>query len=352
MKGLYIHIPFCKRKCGYCDFYSINLNSDLAVKYQNEIKNRLKNYTTVFDTVYFGGGTPSIIGDGVADILSVVKTANNAEITAECNPDSATDLFLSTAVKAGVNRLSIGLQSANDDELKTLTRPHTARDVETAINKAREYGISNISLDVMMGYKGQTINSLKSTLDFCIRMNVNHISAYMLKIEENTAFAKSQDIISKDDDLAKLYEFCCDYLEENGYCQYEISNFAKTGFECRHNLIYWNCEDYLGLGPAAHSFWQGKRYHFNRDISAFLEGDDMICDGDGGDFDEYVMLRLRLNSGLLFSDLESRGYTLPRDFIPKCKTLSQNGFAEFDGTSLKLTKKGLLVQNSVLGFLL
>ena len=352
MKGLYIHIPFCKRKCGYCDFYSINFNSDLAVKYQNEIKNRLKNYTTVFDTVYFGGGTPSIIGDGVADILSVVKTANNAEITAECNPDSATDLFLSTAVKAGVNRLSIGLQSANDDELKTLTRPHTARDVETAINKAREYGISNISLDVMMGYKGQTINSLKSTLDFCIRMNVNHISAYMLKIEENTAFAKSQDIISKDDDLAKLYEFCCDYLEENGYCQYEISNFAKTGFECRHNLIYWNCEDYLGLGPAAHSFWQGKRYHFNRDISAFLEGDDMICDGDGGDFDEYVMLRLRLNSGLLFSDLESRGYTLPRDFIPKCKTLSQNGLAEFDGTSLKLTKKGLLVQNSVLGFLL
>ena len=352
MKGLYIHIPFCKRKCGYCDFYSINLNSDLAVKYQNEIKNRLKNYTTVFDTVYFGGGTPSIIGDGVADILSVVKTANNAEITAECNPDSATDLFLSTAVKAGVNRLSIGLQSANDDELKTLTRPHTARDVETAINKAREYGIINISLDVMMGYKGQTINSLKSTLDFCIRMNVNHISAYMLKIEENTAFAKSQDIISKDDDLAKLYEFCCDYLEENGYCQYEISNFAKTGFECRHNLIYWNCEDYLGLGPAAHSFWQGKRYHFNRDISAFLEGDDMICDGDGGDFDEYVMLRLRLNSGLLFSDLESRGYTLPRDFISKCKTLSQNGFAEFDGTSLKLTKKGLLVQNSVLGFLL
>lgn len=352
MKGLYIHIPFCKRKCGYCDFYSINLNSDLAVKYQNEIKNRLKNYTTVFDTVYFGGGTPSIIGDGVADILSVVKTANNAEITAECNPDSATDLFLSTAVKAGVNRLSIGLQSANDDELKTLTRPHTARDVETAINKAREYGISNISLDVMMGYKGQTINSLKSTLDFCIRMNVNHISAYMLKIEENTAFAKSQDIISKDDDLAKLYEFCCDYLEENGYCQYEISNFAKTGFECRHNLIYWKSEDYLGLGPAAHSFWQGKRYHFNRDISAFLEGDDMICDGDGGDFDEYVMLRLRLNSGLLFSDLESRGYTLPRDFIPKCKTLSQNGFAEFDGASLKLTKKGLLVQNSVLGFLL
>lgn len=352
MKGLYIHIPFCKRKCGYCDFYSINLNSDLAVKYQNEIKNRLKNYTTVFDTVYFGGGTPSIIGDGVADILSVVKTANNAEITAECNPDSATDLFLSTAVKAGVNRLSIGLQSANDDELKTLTRPHTARDVETAINKAREYGISNISLDVMMGYKGQTLNSLKSTLDFCIRMNVNHISAYMLKIEENTAFAKSQDIISKDDDLAKLYEFCCDYLEENGYCQYEISNFAKTGFECRHNLIYWKSEDYLGLGPAAHSFWQGKRYHFNRDISAFLEGDDMICDGDGGDFDEYVMLRLRLNSGLLFSDLESRGYTLPRDFISKCKTLSQNGFAEFDGTSLKLTKKGLLVQNSVLGFLL
>lgn len=352
MKGLYIHIPFCKRKCGYCDFYSINFNSDLAVKYQNEIKNRLKNYTTVFDTVYFGGGTPSIIGDGVADILSVVKTANNAEITAECNPDSATDLFLSTAVKAGVNRLSIGLQSANDDELKTLTRPHTARDVETAINKAREYGISNISLDVMMGYKGQTINSLKSTLDFCIRMNVNHISAYMLKIEENTAFAKAQDIISTDDDLAKLYEFCCDYLEENGYCQYEISNFAKTGFECRHNLIYWNSEDYLGLGPAAHSFWQGKRYHFNRDISAFLEGDDMICDGDGGDFDEYVMLRLRLNSGLLFSDLECRGYTLPRDFISKCKTLSQNGLAEFDGASLKLTKKGLLVQNSVLGFLL
>ena len=352
MKGLYIHIPFCKRKCGYCDFYSINFDSGLAVKYQNEIKKRLKNYDTVFDTVYFGGGTPSIIGEGVADILSVVKTTDNAEITAECNPDSATDLFLSSAVKAGVNRLSIGLQSANDDELKTLTRPHTARDVETAINKAREYGISNISLDVMMGYKGQTIDSLKSTLDFCIRMNVNHISAYMLKIEENTAFAMSSDIIATDGDLAKLYEFCCDYLESNGYRQYEISNFAKSGCECQHNLIYWNCDDYLGLGPAAHSFWQGKRYHFNRDLSAFLEGCDMICDGDGGGFDEYVMLRLRLNDGLRFSELENRGYTLPRGFISKCKTLSQNGLAELDDTSFKLTKKGLLVQNSVLGFLL
>lgn len=352
MIGLYVHIPFCKQKCGYCDFYSIKYDEDTAKKYCGEIKKRITEFDTKFDTVYFGGGTPSIIGDGVADILSAVNFSENAEITAECNPDSATDLFLQTAVESGVNRLSIGLQSANDDELALLTRPHTADDVKSAVEKARFYGIGNISLDVMIGFHGQTVESLKRTLDFGIGLNVNHISAYLLKVEPQTKFSNIDDISLNDDEMSMLYEFCCEYLENHGYRQYEISNFAKSGFECRHNLIYWNCADYIGLGPAAHSLYKNKRYHFNRDLTAFLSGDEWICDGVGGDFQEYIMLRLRLADGLRFDELRNRNITLDDTFMKKCELLQKNGLATIDNNSIKLTRKGLLVQNQVLGFLM
>ena len=352
MIGLYVHIPFCKQKCGYCDFYSIKYDEDTAKKYCYEIKKRIAEFDTRFDTVYFGGGTPSIIGNGVADILSAVHFSENAEITAECNPDSATHLFLQTAAESGVNRLSIGLQSANDNELALLTRPHTAIDVKLAVEKARLYGIDNISLDVMIGFKGQTIDSLKNTLDFCIELNVNHISAYLLKVEPQTKFSAINDIALNDDEMSALYEFCCEYLENHGYGQYEISNFAKSGFECRHNLIYWNCDDYVGLGPAAHSLYQNQRYHFNRDLTAFLNGDEWVCDGSGGDFNEYIMLRLRLSDGLLFDELRRRNITLDDDFLKKCELLQKNGLATIDNNSIKLTRKGLLVQNQVLGFLM
>lgn len=352
MTGLYVHIPFCERKCGYCDFYSLKYDENTAKRYIKEVKRRIAALGITYDTVYFGGGTPSVIGSGVAEILSSVSVADNVEITSECNPNSANELFFESAAKAGVNRISIGLQSANSHELSFLTRTHTVSDVERAVTRARAVGIDNISLDVMLGYKGQTIGSLKTTLDFCIAQNVDHISAYMLKIEPATPFAKLQNIPLCDDETAALYEFCCDYLKSHGYDHYEISNFAKSGRECRHNLIYWNCDDYIGLGPAAHSLYKGKRLHFERDIESFLNGADPVSDGAGGGREEYIMLRLRLADGLVIKDLIKRGFQLPRGFDEKCHALQKNGLMKCENGAYKLTVKGFLVQNSVLSFLL
>ncbi len=350
--GLYVHIPFCRRKCGYCDFYSINYDKDTAKTYVDAVKSRLSKIDKTFDTVYFGGGTPSIIGSGVADILSTVRFSENAEITAECNPDSATDEFLSTAAESGVNRLSIGLQSANDSELKLLTRPHTSASVKSAVERARMHNINNISLDVMLGFKGQTKQSLERTIDFCAELEVNHISAYMLKVEERTPFAKIDDISLDGDEIASLYDSCCERLSYHGYGQYEISNFAKSGFECRHNLIYWNCDDYIGLGPAAHSLYDGKRYYYERNLNDFIGGCQPIYDDDFGGRDEYIMLRLRLNDGLNFSEFEKRGFSFESGFLDRCKTLEKAGLLLIKDDRISLTHKGFLVQNSVLTYLL
>lgn len=352
MIGLYVHIPFCTRKCGYCDFYSVKYDEAAARLYQNEVKRRISELDITYDTVYFGGGTPSVIQSGVADILSAVSFSENAEITTECNPETAGAQFFESVSEAGVNRVSIGLQSANTDELLFLTRPHSAKDVKAAVDSALACGINNISLDVMLGFLGQTAGTLKNTLDFCIGSGAKHISAYMLKIEQGTLFSKRGGIALPDDETVRLYEFCCEYLEQNGFLQYEISNFARPGYECRHNLIYWNCDDYIGLGPAAHSLYKGGRYHFDRDLAAFTAGAQPIFDGDGGTLDEYIMLRLRLCEGLIFDELYNRGFALPDSFAEKCRTLEQNGLMVVDDRGARLTKRGFLVQNSVLAYLI
>lgn len=355
MKGLYIHIPFCIKKCIYCDFYSLPYRTDLADQYMQAVARRLEKYPIVFDTVYFGGGTPSVFGGTrLAELLKNIQICDGAEITVECNPSTATATFFETIAVAGVNRISIGMQSAVPEELCFLTRRHTPAMVQTAVTSAKNAGIDNISVDIMLGLQGQTIQSLQQTLDFCLHLPITHISAYMLKVEPDTPLA-SYDLSSLPDadTVAEFYLFLYKYLQQHGFTQYEISNFSKPGYACEHNLLYWNCEPYLGIGPAAHSFWNGKRMHFPRDLKSFLQGAYPVSDGAGGGIDEYIMLRLRLTEGLRFDLLKQRGYPpLNQQFLKNCASLASQGYLILDDTGVRLTPKGFLVQNQILGRLL
>ncbi len=358
--GLYIHVPFCRGKCPYCDFYSVVPTEELKSRYTSALTERLKKYANMrFGTVYFGGGTPSLLGaESIARILSKVNFAENAEITVECNPsDSGTaDGFdFSAAAKAGVNRISLGLQSADDNERKLLGRRAGADMAKAAMQRAFAAGITNISLDLMLGVSGQTPESLHRSVEFCLDSGAKHISAYMLKIEPGTFFHKKRDslLLPSEDETCDLYLQCCEELKAGGMNHYEISNFSFPGFESRHNLKYWRCEEYLGLGPAAHSFLNGRRIYYERDVEAFINGAEPADDGTGGDFNEYLMLALRLSEGVIFKKTEERfGFPFPEKIKKKARFLSSHSLTEINDERIRLTEKGFLLSNSIISELL
>lgn len=350
MTGLYIHIPFCAKKCGYCDFYSINYNINTVEKYVEFLCKKINNLKTVFDTVYFGGGTPSIIGaKNLCKILSCIKYKENAEITVEVNPKSYKKGFFDEIFCGGFNRISIGMQSANDSELKLLTRNHRLKDVQDTLNSAKNAGFENISLDLMIGIENQTIKSLQKSLEFCIKNDVKHLSCYMLKIEENTPFYSKNLNLPSEDETAQMYLYLCEFLKENGFFHYEISNFAKKGYQSRHNLIYWELGDYLGLGPSAHSFIKGKRYCYPNDINYFLDNKEYIYLSDGGDTYDYIMLGLRLKKGI---DLNKVKNEVNEEFFEKAEKYIKLGYAVLENNIFSLNEKGFLIQNTILSDLL
>lgn len=367
--GLYLHIPFCDGKCAYCNFFSrrpinqcIGDFSELSeyTGYLIEsIRSWGKHIDRSVDTVYFGGGTPSLLGhkrlikimDAVFDSFDVEK---NAEITVEVNPSSTNTLDFSALRAAGFNRLSIGLQSANDKELKVLGRRHSADDARSTVQRAQRAGFDNISLDMMLAVPEQTSNSLDRTLDFCASRHVQHISAYILKIEEGTRIfdIKDQLQLFSDDEQAAFYEHSVAKLAALGFQQYEISNFARPGYESRHNLHYWHDDEYLGLGPSAHSFLDGRRFYYDSDFHNFYE--NRVCDESaGGDSDEYIMLALRLTEGLVLERFKSRfGYPVDSKLIDAAKRLAQHDLCRVSDTAIALTVKGFLVCNAVIAYLL
>lgn len=365
--GLYLHIPFCRSKCPYCDFYSFSGKSTQKDDYTRVLKERILSSISTLqsscdykvDTLYIGGGTPSVLG---AKNLTVLVNACNsgiltddAEITVECNPYGLDEDFFKILHESGVNRISLGLQSAVDSERRILGRLSDKNQVENAVKAAQKVGFSNITLDVMLGVPNQTEKSLKETLDFCLSLGVPHISAYILKLEENTHFYRNASKYNfPDEDLtADLYLQMCEGLEKSGIMQYEISNFAKSGFESRHNLKYWHCEEYLGLGPSAHSFLNGKRFYFDRDFQSFMNGNSPIQDGLGGDFIEYAMLNFRLAEGLNEDKVINRfGHSIPDEIYEKSKIFIDNGYMQKTGNSLSLTRKGFLISNTILAGIL
>ncbi len=370
MKGLYIHIPFCNSKCPYCDFYSYCSKENERKDYVNalvdeiETLKRTKTYLPRgfynIDTIYIGGGTPSVLsGEEIESIISSVKehmgVNENAEITIECNPSSPIEELIPYLKKSGVNRVSLGMQSAVDRERKVLGRTAGKERIKAVINLLKENGITNISLDIMLGIPLQTKESLKESIDFAVECQVTHISAYILKLEEGTHFYKHQDKYDfpDEDSVADLYELCARELEKVGYCQYEISNFAKIGFESRHNTSYWLLNDYLGLGPSAHSFVDGKRFYFEGSTEDFIEGKEPVFDCLGGDAEEYIMLRLRLKKGLDLIELKNLYGSEPYEKIKeKAPFLKEKELVNYENNTISLTGKGMLISNAVISELI
>ena len=365
MSGIYIHIPFCKSKCPYCDFYSYRCKAEDMGAYVNALINEINTLDRVSDfvkkspkadTLYLGGGTPSVLsGEELFKIITTAKERfsipDNGEITVECNPNSDIEAILPYLIKAGVNRISLGLQSAVDKERRVLGRQSDKKRIQEVIELLKANGISNISLDVMLGIPYQTEESLKETLDFVIESDVPHISAYMLKIEEGTHFYKCYDKYDFPDDekTIELYNQCADALEEAGFIHYEISNFAKEGFESRHNTKYWELEGYLGIGPGAHSCFEGRRFYFESNTEAFINGSKAIFDDLGGDAEEYIMLKLRLKKGLDLAELKKLYGEKPLAKINEnAPFLRDQGLIDFDGNKISLTRKGFLLSNSVI----
>lgn len=356
-KGIYIHIPFCETKCPYCDFYSMRGTEEKKNLYLDALNKEIFSHENICaDTIYLGGGTPSVFGkDRLKTVIENAKkhfSFSEGEITVEVNPSSCDEDLIETLAGAGVNRISMGLQSAIDGERKILGRHSGAEKTQKSIEICKKHGIENISLDVMLGVPEQTMKSLEKTLDFVINSGAKHVSAYILKIEENTLFFRRQEALPlpDEDTVCDMYEFVCEYLEKAGFIQYEISNFAKKDFESRHNLKYWNSEEYLGLGPAAHSYLNGKRFYHSRSFEEYLKNPvAYIPDGEGGSFEEFSMLKLRLTKGLLKSEVSEKfGEENFDKTLKNSEKFLEMKLMNFDGKNLSFTRKGFLLSNTIL----
>ncbi len=368
MNGIYIHIPFCKSKCPYCDFYSERCNRDVIEKYVDALIDeintlrRSKNYlpedfkSQQVSTLYFGGGTPSILeGVDFEKLINAVKSnfnlTSDAEITVEVNPASDIESLIPYFKKTGVNRISLGMQSAVDEERKILGRISDKNRIKSVIELLKNNGIRNISLDIMLGVPNQTRDSLKETLEFIKECDIPHISAYMLKIEEGTFFCKHKERYNfpSEDLTCDLYEDCCDYLESSGFVHYEISNFALPGYQSRHNVKYWTLENYLGIGAAAHSFVNGKRFFFDDELQGFINGEKAVFDSYGNTVQEYIMLRLRLKEGLNITELRQKFGDEAADHVTqKLPQLINHQFITYSDNTVSLTRNGFLISNVII----
>lgn len=357
MFGLYIHIPYCRSKCRYCDFYSTPCPDGVPEAYIDALCREMDRFSPCGstplrpDTLYFGGGTPSLLTPAqAARLIRAAGPVPGAEITLEANPETVTPERLAAFRRAGVNRLSLGIQTARDDSLARLGRRHTAAQSRRALGMAVQAGFTDISGDLMLALPAYTMAELDETIALLAESGCTHISGYLLKIEPNTVFGKRPpEALPDDDAAADFYLAAVEKLAALGYAQYEISNFARPSFESRHNRIYWDCGDYLGLGPAAHSCMGGKRFATPAGTAAFLAAPAVYEPQGECTAEDYIMLQLRLSRGLSLSALRARyGVSFSSEKLRFLQTLAEHGLAVFDGSVLRLTPRGMLVQNSIL----
>ena len=372
--GIYIHVPFCRSKCQYCDFYSVTTkDTRLLDHYLAAICTHIKEAGQLapgylVDTIYFGGGTPTFFGaDGMADILTAIRknfdVSGTAEITFEANPDSVSDRLLRRLRNEGFNRVSLGVQCDNDEILKKLGRPHNYAQAVNAYQRIRKKGFKNVSLDLMYGLPGQSLEDWEKTLRHVLELMPEHISCYGLKVEEGTPLYDYKEFcnLADDDTQADMYLAAVEILRSCGYRQYEISNFSRKGHVSRHNLKYWQGGEYLGFGPAASSDFGGRRFTVVKDLKAYIQGirsggqvlEEVLEIAPRERAGEYLMMRLRTVAGIDPSEYEKK-YLMP--FAPlereleRCK---ERGLANktFDGR-WQLTPNGFLVSNSIISDLL
>ncbi len=320
--GIYIHIPFCASKCNYCDFNSRVAPHCQKTGYIDALCREVENFAEcddTVDTIYFGGGTPTILeAEQLCKILNVVCTkfriAEDCEITTECNPATMGYDGFAALREAGFNRISMGMQSADDGQLKTLGRIHNFEDCKVCVGAARRAGFENVSLDLMFGLPNQDADSFARSIEMAVSLKPEHLSCYALKIEEGTPFASMELSIADDDESAKMYQRCVELLRKYVYNRYEVSNFAKEGYESRHNKKYWQCDDFLGFGAGAYSCYMGERYSNIYDVAEYidvaLKGGCVISDRiplEKEDMmSEFVFLGLRMDKGISKTEFKDR----------------------------------------------
>jgi oxygen-independent coproporphyrinogen-3 oxidase len=361
---LYIHIPFCVKKCVYCDFLSIPYDEALVVRYTDALCRELqmkKDSAERLKTVFFGGGTPSILPvECLVRLLACISEnyslVDHAEITVEVNPGTLTEEKLITMLSGGVNRLSLGIQSFVNSELGALGRIHDAEGAIKSVEMVRSAGIVNFSLDLMYGIPGQTMTTWKDSLQQAVALFPKHISAYELTPEQETPLKRSLDSgasrMPSEDLILDMADLAIDHLAASGYEHYEISNYAQPGCRCMHNMNYWDRGDYLAVGAGAHGFVKGFRTRNTSSINEYLERlgnnanpevekTEISCENA---LNEFIFLGLRKTDGIRLSDAAELGLKLPE----AASDMVREGFAEITATHLRLTRKGLPIANTVI----
>lgn len=379
--GIYVHIPFCKQKCKYCDFKSYTGKEALVQEYIKWVKYELKEVgdgnkldyegglddLVVIDTIYIGGGTPSFIDSKyIVEIIDTIRKhytiVNNPEITIEINPGTITEKKLNDYFNCGINRISIGLQSNHEKLLKELGRIHSYKEFEDAYLTARKVGFKNINVDLMIGLPNQTLDDVNETIDEIEKYNPEHISVYSLIVEDETPLCKEIEkgilTLPSDEDERKMYWTVKNRLQEDGYIHYEISNFAKPGFESKHNMNCWKQQEYIGIGVAAHSYTNGVRFSNVDQIEEYIKNFEIEKEEDNLIFHEkqnknsmmkeYMMLGLRKIEGVQIQAFKSKFGENPIFLYRKeLEKLANEELIEVDGDYIKLTNKGIDLANLV-----
>ena len=371
--GLYVHIPFCRSKCDYCDFCSMVPNSSSVVEHYTDAlilqmeDNSAKLRPYLIDSVYIGGGTPTALDEKrlariIENIYRNFKIAKKAEFTVEANPATCEYHYFRRLRKLGVNRLSMGLQSVHDNELRALGRIHTFAEFKDTYADARDAGFDNVNLDLMYGIPEQSEKSFSETLSAVTALEPDHISMYALKIEDGTPFAQRKDALVLPDEDAQysMYMNGVEYLATRGFERYEISNFARDGKYSQHNLKYWHCDEYFGLGAAAHSFIEGERISTTRNVRDFIDGlevinsdiniiDSKTAVSGNALMDEYVMLAMRLSQGINCAEFQQRfGVDFNEKYGVLLDDYINDGFVQKDDAGYRFTSQGMFVSNYIL----
>ncbi len=361
--GLYVHLPFCVRKCAYCDFASFAGREGDMARYVDAVlkEARIKSgLSRPIATLYLGGGTPSLLPPETMDrLLRGLRCAFHflpgAECSCECNPGTVTKAFLETLKKGGINRLSFGAQARQPELLSLLGRIHTWEQVEQSVALAREAGFDNINLDLMLGLPGQTLADVQETLDAALSLSPTHLSCYGLIVEEGTKMSRMVESgawqLPDEETERDMYELCRSVLSRHGFFQYEISNFSLPGFACRHNLDCWQRKEYLGLGSAACGFVGSVRFENPPGLDDYLKGkpaEETVISPSEARF-ESMMLGLRMTEGVSNADFAARhGMSIQAAFGEKLNKPLAQGLVEWSGDCLRLTRRGMDVQNAVL----
>lgn len=368
MAGIYIHVPFCKQLCYYCDFHfslSLRFKNDMLAAILQEVNLRSQYLgTQEIETVYFGGGTPSLLQ--IEDLRVILAKLSEdytisptAEITLEANPDDLTVEYLNGLKSLGFNRLSIGIQSFIDDELRTMNRRHTANEGEQAVRRAKDMGFGNITLDLIYGLPNSTLQTWKYSLQRALDLDIQHFSCYHLGIEAKTAFAnfKKNGQITEVDEINSLeqYNLLCEYMKKAGYEHYEVSNFAKPNYYSQHNSSYWNGTPYLGLGPSAHSFNGSNRQwninHNRRYMEAISRGTSFYEVEELSAierFNDYLITHLRTSKGVNLHTLETEFSEMYAAFEKGFKKYSTSDLGNATGGYFYLTEKGLFQSDAII----